>query len=261
MRNRLKTAVPPLVCAIVILAVWQGFVEISGIKKWLLPAPTDVATALAGNGALLAHQTWPTLRETIAGLLAGLGAALILAIAIDLSSWLRKAIYPLLVGTQTVPIVAVAPLFIVWFGYGFLPKILIVALVTFFPIVVNLAEGLESADHDMVRLLQSMGAGRWRIFRTVRFPHALPYLFSGLKIAATYSVMGAVISEWLGAQSGLGVFLVRAQQSFAADKVFAAIIVITFWSIVLFAAVQIASRLAAPWAYINEKSERGRKQQ
>lgn len=261
MHNRLKAIVPPLLSAIFILIVWQLCVQISGIKIWLLPAPTDVAAALGTNAALLARQTWPTLQETMAGLLAGIAAALVLSTAIDLSSWLRKAIYPLLVGTQTVPIVAVAPLFIVWFGYGFLPKVLIVALVTFFPIVVSLVEGLESTDRDMVRLLQSMGAGRWRIFRTVRFPHALPYLFSGLKIAATYSVMGAVISEWLGAQNGLGVFLIRAQQSFSADKVFAAIIVITFWSILLFTAVQVTSRFVAPWSYMNGESQGGRGQQ
>ena len=259
MRNRLKTALPAVLTAAAVLAAWQLFVAVTGIEKWLLPAPSDIGAALWANAGLLAHHTWPTLRETAVGLAAGTAAALVLAALIDLSAWLRKAIYPLLVGTQTVPIVAIAPLFIVWFGYGFLPKILIVALVTFFPIVVNLAEGLRSADADMVSLLKSMGAGRWKIFRSVRFPHTLPYLFSGLKIAATYSVMGAVISEWLGASAGLGVFLIRAQQSFAADKVFAAIIVITFWSIAIFSIVQISSKLIAPWAYGSDEETEGGK--
>ncbi|HET7577973.1 MAG TPA: ABC transporter permease [Bacillales bacterium] len=250
-----KNLVPPLMLVFLILIVWELIVRIENIEKWLLPAPSDIAAALMDNAVLLAHHTIPTLWETLAGLVIGTVAALMLAAVIELSPWLRKALYPLLVGTQTVPIVAIAPLFIVWFGYGFLPKMLIVVLVTFFPIVVSVAEGFRSADRDMVRLLLSMGAGRWRVFRSVRFPHAMPYLFSGLKIAATYSVMGAVVAEWLGAQSGLGVFLVRAQHSFAADKVFAAIIVITFWSIVLFLAVQAASRLFAPWIYVDEKSQ------
>lgn len=254
MLDRLKNSIPALCLAMVILIIWEMSVRIGNIEMWILPAPTDIIFALVENAPLIARHTWPTLMETLLGLIVGTATALMLAILIEISSWLRKALYPLLVGTQTVPVVAIAPLFIIWFGYGFLPKILIVVLVTFFPIAVSVVEGLQSADRDIVRLLKSMGAGRWRIFRTVRFPHALPYLFSGLKIAATYSVLGAVVAEWLGAQRGLGVFLVRAQHAFAADKVFAAILVITFWSIVLFVGVQMAARLAAPWAYVREES-------
>ncbi|HEX7065189.1 MAG TPA: ABC transporter permease [Bacillales bacterium] len=254
MPKRLKNSFPSISLAIVILVVWELVVRIGNIETWILPAPTEVIVALGENAQLILHHMWPTLVETLFGLIAGAATALLLAILIELFPLLRKALYPLLVGTQTVPIVAIAPLFIIWFGYGFLPKILIVVLVTFFPIAVSVVEGLQSTDRDMVRLLVSMGAGRWRIFRTVRFPHALPYLFSGLKIAATYSVLGAVVAEWLGAQSGLGVFLVRAQHAFAADKVFAAILVITFWSIVLFVAVQAAARFSAPWVYIREES-------
>ena len=243
----------------IFLIVWELAVRVSGLEKWLLPAPSDIVVAFEQNVALVNRHTWPTLQEAALGFGMGIAVALLLALLIELSPWLRRGLYPLLVGTQTVPIIAIAPLFIVWFGYGLLPKVLIVALVTFFPVVVSTVDGLRSADHNMVRLLQSMGAGRWRIFRMVRFPHALPYVFSGLKIAATYSVLGAVIGEWLGANAGLGVMLVRAQNSFAADNVFVAIIVITFWSIVLFALIQIASRLLAPWAYIREDTQWERK--
>lgn len=246
---------PPACLAVVILAIWEFGVRVTEIEMWVLPAPSDILAAFTQNVELINRHTWPTLQEAILGFLLGISVALLLALLIDLSSWLRRGLYPLLVGTQTVPIIAVAPLFIVWFGYGLLPKVLIVALVTFFPVAVSTVDGLGSADRDMVRLLQSMGASGWRIFRMVRFPHALPYLFAGIKIAATYSVLGAVIAEWLGANVGLGVMLVRAQHSFAADQVFLAISVITFWSIVLFLLIQLASRLIAPWAYGREEEQ------
>lgn len=252
-RHRLQAVWPPLVLVIFGLLIWEWVVRAMHVEKWLLPAPSDILSAFAMNTELVNRHMWLTLQEAALGFVAGIVVALLLAIMIEMSSWLRRGIYPLLVGTQTVPIIAIAPLFIVWFGYGLLPKVLIVALVTFFPVVVSTVDGLRSADRDMVRLLVSMGAGRWRIFRMVRFPHALPYLFSGLKIAATYSVLGAVIGEWLGAEAGLGVFLLRAQNSFAADNVFVAIIVITFWSILLFALVQVMARLTAPWAYIRDE--------
>lgn len=254
-RQRLLAVWPPALLAIAFLAVWEFGVRVSGVEKWLIPAPSDIVAAFGQNVALVNRHMWPTLQEAVLGFVTGIAVALILAILIELSPWLRQGLYPLLVGTQTVPIIAIAPLFIVWFGYGLLPKVLIVALVTFFPVVISTVDGLSSADRDMVRLLQSMGAGRWRIFRMVRFPHALPYVFSGLKIAATYSVLGAVIAEWLGANAGLGVMLVRAQNSFAADLVFVAIVVITFWSVVLFALIQTMSRLLAPWAYMREEEQ------
>lgn len=228
------------------------------MELWILPAPSDIVAAFRHNVELVHRHTWPTLQEAVLGFLLGITVALLLAVLIDLFSWLRRGLYPLLVGTQTVPIIAIAPLFIVWFGYGLLPKVLIVALVTFFPVAVSTADGLSSADRDMIRLLQSMGASRWDVFRMVRFPHALPYLFAGVKIAATYSVLGAVIAEWLGANVGLGVMLVRAQHSFATDQVFVAIAVITFWSIALFGLIQLVSRWLAPWAYKQEEKWEGK---
>ncbi|HET7627371.1 MAG TPA: ABC transporter permease [Bacillales bacterium] len=255
MGKPLKTIYPPVLLAAVILLLWEGGVRLAHLETWILPAPSEILRALWVNRSLMVQHMKPTLLETLAGLAAGTAAAIVLACVIQLSDWLRRALYPLLVGTQTVPIVAVAPLFIIWFGYGFFPKLLVVMLVTFFPVTVSLVEGLSSADADLVRLLRSIGAGKWRIFRTVRFPHALPYLFSGLKIAATYSVLGAVVAEWLGASNGLGVYLIRAQNAFAADEVFAVIVVITFYSVFLFVAVQVAARLIAPWAYRRERED------
>jgi ABC-type nitrate/sulfonate/bicarbonate transport system permease component len=253
------TVWPPVLLATVFLALWELGVHVFDVDMWLLPAPSDIVFAFLHNVEVVNRHMWPTLQEAMLGFATGIAVALSLAVLIELSPWLRRGLYPLLVGTQTVPIIAIAPLFIVWFGYGLLPKVLIVALVTFFPVVVSTVDGLSSADRDMVRLLRSMGAGKWQIFRMVRFPHALPYVFSGLKIAATYSVLGAVIAEWLGADAGLGVMLVRAQNSFSADNVFVAIVVITFWSLVLFGFIQAASRLLAPWAYTREQEQWERK--
>lgn len=259
-RRRFLNTWPPVLLTAAFLTVWELAVWLTGVEMWLIPAPSDIVAAFIQNVELVNRHMWPTLQGAALGFALGIAVALLLALLIELSPWLRRGIYPLLVGTQTVPVIAIAPLFIIWFGYGLLPKVLIVALVTFFPVVVSTADGLRSADRDMVRLLQSMGAGRWQIFRMVRFPHALPYVFSGLKIAATYSVLGAVIAEWLGATAGLGVMLVRAQNAFAADNVFVTIAVITFWSIVLFAVIQTLSRVLAPWAHLREERQEERKE-
>ncbi|QKG83679.1 ABC transporter permease [Kroppenstedtia pulmonis] len=249
-----RSVLPPMVTVLLFLLLWEAGVRWFRVEKWLLPAPSDIGQAFWKSRELVLRHTGPTLEEALLGLGTGIGAALLLAVLLELSSWLRRGVYPLLIGTQTVPIIAVAPLFIVWFGYGLLPKVLIVALVTFFPVVVSTLDGLRSADSDMIRLLRSMGAGKWRIFRMVRFPSALPYFFSGVKIAATYGVLGAVIAEWLGASEGLGVFLIRAQNSFAADQVFVAIGVITCWSLLLFGLIQFLSRMLTPWAYLNPET-------
>src|SRR5690606_5076477 len=182
----------------------------------------------------LLRQTGPTLQEAALGFAAGLAAGWLLAMVMELSPWLKRGLYPLLVGTQTVPVIAVAPLLILWFGYDLLPNVLVVALVTFFPLVVSTADGLRSADPDMVRLLRSMAASSWQTFRMVRFPHALPAFSSLGTIAGTYRVLGAVIAVWLGAIAGLGGFLLRAQLVFCPARAFVAVLDSTFWTCLLF---------------------------
>ena len=252
-QRHLRTIGPPVSILLLLLILWEGGVRLTGVEKWLLPAPSDILRTLASDMPLLLRHTGPTLKEAALGFAAGIAAGWFIAMIMELSPWLKRGFYPLLVGTQTVPIIAIAPLFILWFGYDLLPKVLIVALVTFFPVVVSTADGLRSADPDMVRLLRSMGTNSWQIFRMVRFPHALPAFFSGVKIAATYSVLGAVIAEWLGANVGLGVFLVRAQHSFAADRVFVAILAITFWTWLLFFLIRLLERMAVPWKQSRDK--------
>jgi len=238
-----------------LLALWEWACWRWEIPLWLLPAPSQIVRATIDARALLMPHIWQTLLETWLGLIAALLTGLVLAAVIDISAILRRAIYPLLVVSQTVPIIAIAPLLVIWLGYGILPKVIVIGLVCFFPIVVSTADGLRSADPDLIALLRTMGASRFQIFRIVRAPGALPGFFSGLKIAITYSVIGAIIGEWVGASKGLGVFMLRASNSFRTDWVFAAITIVSLLSILLFLAVTVLERATLPWYYSAAREE------
>lgn len=247
---------PPLLLSGIILAVWQSATWLWRIEAYLLPSPTRILGAGIAARSLLSQHIQQTLHETLVGFAVALGSGLLLAVVIDLSSFLRRALYPLLVVTQTVPIMAIAPLLVIWLGYTIWPKIIVVALVCFFPIVVTSADGLRSADPELLALLQAMGASRRQVFFKVRVPGALPAIFSGIKIAITYSVIGAIIGEWVGASKGLGVFMLRASNSFRTDWVFAAIAISSLLSIVLFLGVAVIERLVLPWYYTAAREER-----
>ena len=240
---------PPLLLIVLLFVVWQLGTWLTGVPKWLLPSPLQVIVAGIEARELLGPHTWQTLKETWLGLGLSLVVGLSLALAIDFSAVLRRTLYPVLVASQTVPILALAPLLIIWFGYGILPKVIVVALVCFFPIVVSTADGLRVADPDLIHLLRAMGASRRQIFTKVRFPAALPSFFSGLKIAITYSVVGAVIGEWVGASQGLGIFMIRSSKNFLTDRVFAAIAITSLLSILMFGAVLLLERWLLPWYY------------
>lgn len=246
---------PPLLLVALLFIVWQAATAIWRIHPWLLPSPMAVVRAAIEARAILVPHIAQTVLETLVGFGAALVVGLVLALAIDLSATLRRAIYPLLVTSQTIPIIAVAPLLVIWFGYGLLPKVIVVGLVCFFPIVVNAADGLRATDPDLIALLQSMGATRRQVFFKVRVPAALPALFTGVKIAVTYSVIGAIIGEWVGASRGLGVFMLRASNSFRTDWVFASIAIVSLLSLLLFLAVVVLERLALPWFYTRAREE------
>jgi ABC-type nitrate/sulfonate/bicarbonate transport system permease component len=244
---------PPALALVGLVAAWELYVdvvlaEVSGATR-LLPAPSQIVRALVTNTAILAPHTSQTLIETLIGFAAALFIGFGFAVIIDLSPLLRRAIYPLLVVSQTIPLLALAPLLVLWFGFGLLPKVLVVALVCFFPIVVAGADGFRATDPELVKLFRTFGAGPWTIFRQVRFPGALPSLFSGIRIAITYSVTGAVWGEYVGAEYGLGIFMQRAQHSYQVALVFAAIIVIAALSIGLFLLTSIIERLVIPWYF------------
>jgi ABC-type nitrate/sulfonate/bicarbonate transport system permease component len=240
---------PPLLLLLLLLVAWQVLSWLTGVPKWLLPSPWQIVVAGVEARELLGVHTWQTLKETWVGLGLAVTVGLGLALVIDTSSLLRRTVYPLLVASQTVPILALAPLLIIWFGYGILPKVIVVALVCFFPIVVSTADGLRVADPELIALLRAMGASRRQMFLKVRVPGALPSFFSGFKIAITYSVVGAVIGEWVGASRGLGIFMIRSSKNFLTDRVFAAIAVTSLLSIVMFAGVMVLERSLLPWYY------------
>lgn len=254
----LRRYAPPTLFILLLLLVWQGISWLWEVQLWLLPSPWRILSE--GIDAWLHlgldRHTWQTLQEALLGFLLAVATGLILALAVDFSPLLRRTIYPLLVVSQTIPIIAIAPILVLWLGYGILPKIFVVALVCFFPIVVSTADGLRAADPDWITLLRSMGASRWQIFTKVRFPSALPAFFSGLKVAVTYSVIGAVIGEWVGGSVGLAFFMRRAHNSFRYGREFAGIVITSLLSMVLFLIVAGLERLALPWYHGQNRGSR-----
>lgn len=225
------------------------------VPSFMLPSPRAVAEAFFGDFPILMRHASVTLTEAFLGLLLGVLLAFLLATLMDRFPMLYKALYPLLVITQTIPTIAVAPLLVLWMGFGMAPKITLVVITTFFPIAVSLLDGYRSADPDAVSLLRSMGAGRVKIFRYIQFPSALGSFFAGMKVSASYAVVGAVVAEWLGGFEGLGVYMTRVQKAYAFDKMFSVIIFITLISLLLMWAVTGIKVLVMPW----ERKEKEKK--
>jgi ABC-type nitrate/sulfonate/bicarbonate transport system permease component len=247
---------PPLVLAGLLLLGWEAYARASGISPFVLPAPSQVLGALWDFRSEAIRHAVPTLVETAVGFAAAIAAAVAVAIGLDRVAWARRAVEPLLVGSQTIPIVAIAPLVVVWFGFGLVPKVLIVILVTFFPITIALLDGFASTSADSTELLRSFGASTGQTFRKVRWPSGLPALFTGLRISATYAVVAAVIGEYVGATEGLGIWMQLSQRSFRTDLVFAAIVLTAVLSIALYSAVVAAERVTIPWFRASRGAER-----
>jgi len=238
----------PLVPLAAIVALWQ-FLSAGGIiPGYMLPSPLRVITAFTTDFSLLMAHLRHTLPEALAGLALAAAAAFVLAVCMDANRFIRQSLHPLLLLTQTIPTIAVAPLLILWMGYGSAPKITLVFIVCFFPMTIGLLGAFARADGDAIKLLRSMGASRRQIYRYIKLPQALPAFFSGLKIAGSYSIVGAVISEWLGGNAGLGVYMIRVRRSYSFDKMFAVILLTSVLSIVLIKLIAIIQRAAMPWA-------------
>ena len=245
--RRLAGYGPAFVLAITLLALWELYVRATQVSPLILPAPTAIIQALVNNWGVIYDNTVQTLLETVLGMGAAILLGLLLAILLDTSSWMRRAIYPWLVVSQTIPIITLALLLLLWLGYTIIPKIIVVTLYCFFPIAIACADGLASAEPDLLNLLRSMRASRWQTLWLVRLPGAMPAFFSGLRIAATYSVTGAIFGEYVGGFKGLGIYMENAANSSAIVLVFAAILVTAVLSIMLFGLVSIIERLALPW--------------
>ncbi len=251
----LRSKIPSVTAVAALLIVWQLLCTTGLVPSYMLPSPSDVIKAFVSELPLLLENSVITLQEAFIGLFLGVSVGFFAAVLMDTFDILYKAFYPLLIITQTIPSVAVAPLLVLWFGYEMTPKIVLIVISTFFPVTVGLLDGFRSADKDAIGLLRSMGANRLQIFRYIKFPSALPQLFSGLRIAAAYSVVGAVISEWLGGFGGLGVYMTRVRKAFAFDKMFAVIFLISAISLALMALVGFAEKKCMPYRNTNKKEK------
>ncbi len=230
-----------------LLAIWQAAGSSGLIPKFMLPTPIDVAKAFAGDFPLLMSNAKVTLLEAFIGLVTGVTVGFVIAVLMDRFDKLYLAFYPLIVISQTIPTVAIAPLLVLWFGYEMLPKVILIVISTFFPMTVSLLDGFRSADKDMINLMRSMGASKMQIFRLIKFPGALGQFFSSLRIAVSYAVVGAVISEWLGGFQGLGVYMTRVKKGFLFDKMFAVIFLISAISLILMWLINMLQKKCMPW--------------
>ena len=230
-----------------IAAQWDLLADALAIEPFLVPAPSDVADSLWNDRGLLADDALVTLTEVVAGFAIAAVTGFFAALALHRSAVVRRALYPLLMASQTVPVIAIAPILVVWLGYGIGPKLVIIALVCFFPITVNMLDGLRSVDPELAPMMRSLDADRGRILWGVEVPSAMPFLFSGMKIAAVISVIGAVFGEWSGSDSGLGHLILIAQGQVQTARVFAAVVVLSAIAIAMFAALTLLERRVGWW--------------
>lgn len=237
----------PVTLIICLLVAWELSSRFFEIPTWILPAPTVIIQEAITNWQNYQHHIFATIELTISGFLIGVIAGIIIAVFVHLLPKLREAIYPLLILSQNIPIIVLAPLLVIWFGFGITPKLLIITLVCFFPIAVAMIDGLKHTNPELIHYMKMAGASKKQIFTKLEFPHALPQMFSGLKISATYSVMGAVISEWLGANQGIGVYMTLASSSFRTDRVFVAILFIVLLCFIFFTMIIAAEKLLLKW--------------
>jgi NitT/TauT family transport system permease protein/putative hydroxymethylpyrimidine transport system permease protein len=241
---------PPVLLLAALIGVWELYVDLKGgTFSLILPAPHQVAKSLYTDRSLLWSSFLVTAREVLLGMLVAGGAGLLLAVAIHFSETIRRAAYPLVIGSQAVPVVILAPVLVFWLGFGILPKIVVVALVSFFSIVVTTLEGLWSVDPDLLKLMRTFDAPRRRSFWHVELPTALPGVFTGAKIAVAVSVIGAVFAEYTGSNSGLGYLILVSTPQLLTARAYAAVVILSVFAIALFGLLALAERVALPWAY------------
>ena len=236
----------PAVLIAALLVLWELLVHSLGVQPYVLPAPSAILRALVEERAALVSHSLVTLGETVLGLLLAAVSGMVLAIVMDAFPLFKAAIYPILVVSQTVPVIVLAPIFIIWLGFGLAPKILTVVLMCFFPIVVNFADGMGQIDRNQINLIRSFGAGRMQEYSMVKIPAAATTLFSGLKVAATYSISGAVVGEWLSSNKGLGYYMLRVKSAYRLDRVFACVLVVIALSLLMNGAVKLLQYFTMP---------------
>ena len=245
----------PFAVLAALLGAWELWVQLGDVPKWQLPAPSAVGQELAESRVLLWDNFLITLQEIALGFMAALAAGLLLAAGIAYSRILERSVYPIVIASQTIPIIAIAPLLLIWVGYGITPKVIIVGLICFYPIAVNTVDGLKAVDPDMVNMVRTLGASRWQIFTKLQIPTSLPFMFSGIKIGISVSVIAAVIGEWVGASKGLGYLITYSQPLFLTDRVFAAIVVLSILGIGLFVLASVVERMMLPWHFTEKRAK------
>ena len=245
----------PLLILVALVGAWELWVQVGNVPKWQLPAPSAIGRELAESRALLWDHTLVTLKEVALGFMVALVTGVLLATLIAYSRILERSIYPIVIASQTIPIIAIAPLLLIWVGYGTTPKVIVVALISFYPIAVNTVDGLKSVDPDMVSMMRTLGASKWQVFTKLQIPTSLPFMFSGIKIGISVSVIAAVIGEWVGASAGLGYLITYSQPLFLTARVFAAIVVLSAMGIFLFVLASLVERLMLPWYHTEKQAK------
>ena len=253
LRSIINKTLLPVAALLIVLGVWYVVCESGSVPQFLLPSPQAVWQAFLKDRQLLMKHARVTLTQTFIGLFFGIIIGFLSAVVMDRFSIVRKMLYPLIIITQTIPTVAIAPLLVLWLGYKMLPKIVLIVLIVFFPIAIGLLEGFQSVDADTVNLMRSMGAKRLQIFHIVKMSSALGHFFSGLKISVSYAVVGAVLAEWLGGTEGLGCYMTRVRKAYAYDKMFAVIILISVISLLMIWLTDMLQKSLMPWEKVNKK--------
>ena len=243
----LKKTLPPLVFGLLIIFGWELLTYVTNADPRIYPAPSEVLAALLKHPASMFRNAKITALEMVLGFVLGAVIGVALGILLAYSKVVRSAVYPWLIVSQTVPIPAIAAVLVIWFGFSIVPKVLVVVLIAFFPVAVSTVDGLKAVDPEMVQLMRTFGASRARIFREVRIPVALPHIFTGAKVAAAFSVLGAVFGEWVGAKGGLGYLLLLKNRAVNTDEVFAIILALSVLGVGFFGIIVLIERLTIPW--------------
>lgn len=236
----------PLLVILALLAFWEAAVQLAGIPLYVLPAPSDMLRTFVTEFPVLLGHAAVTVMEALAGMAISFVIGIVIGILIDAMPMFKKCVYPILVVTQTVPVIVLAPIFIIYMGFGYAPKILTVVLMCFFPVVVSFSDGLSEMDEGYINLVRTYGGSRFQLYRLVKIPSAMISLLSGLKVAATYSISGAVVGEWIASQSGLGYYLIRAKNGYMLDKVFACVLMIILLSLMMNGLVKLFGYAVTP---------------
>lgn len=242
----------PYLVFIGLIILWEFVVEADIVSRFVLPSPTDIIRVFVNDWGVFIEHFLVTMLEAIVGLIIGIALGFVFAVLMERYEVIKRIFYPIIVVSQTIPTIAIAPLLVLWLGYDILPKIVLIVVTTFYPIAVGIYEGFSSIDKDYITLMESMGATDLEIFRYLKLPATLPNFFSALKISTSYSVVAAVISEWLGGFRGLGVYMTRVKKAYAFDKMFAVIIIISVLSLLLISLVNVLRKKIIKWEYVDE---------